>query len=579
MKKYIVVFAMVFAGVVFTRGEASAAKLYLAPDKTIASVGDQLIVDIKLDSERVSANAIQAALRYPADILQAVKLDKTGSVITFWVEEPIYSNANGEISFIGGSSSDFNGSVLQVLRATFKVVGSGTAQISFADGAVTAADGSGTNVLSSMVGIQINVPAKASVEAPAPAPAPQPEIVPAPAQITRKAVEAAKAPDKPELVVEFYPDPDKFYNVTSVFTVKWDLPPDVTDVATSLDKRPVFAPTKSEGLFDNKAFGSLQEGIWYLHVRFRNNIGWGQTANYRLAIDKTAPIMQDINIKQGAASDNPTPALEFQARDENSGVANYAIQLEGGEVIETEEAVYTFSPLPPAKYKVRVSVKDNAGNSTEKPAEFEILPIASPTIFSVTKQLFIGEGGLEVVGTALPNLYVVVEVLQKPDVLAASKVVQTGAEGNWSFKVDEPLKKGDYIVRVRAKDERGALSLPVSAEVSVRERPFIVIGGFELSKAWLLFFLLALLGAGAAAGWYLQNLASKQRNRKIIIAERDVVNAFDAVGKSIEAVISKLDGELDEKGVTEIKFLLKRVRTNQDRVKKYIIENIEEINK
>ncbi|HBC59219.1 TPA: hypothetical protein DCZ14_02275, partial [Candidatus Azambacteria bacterium] len=283
--KLLLSFIVLFATGVFAYSPAaSAATLFISPPSAEVGTGDKLTLDIKIDSEGVGLNAAQAVIRFPNDILEATGLDKTGSAFSFWLEEPNFSNADGVISFIGGIPYGVTGGSIQVLKVTFTAKGTGSGSLTVSDAAVTASDGSGTNILSKTVSASFTVVPK-KVVPPTPVPAPV-EVVPPPVEIVRKPVPTGKLPVKPALKIQLYPDETRWYNLTSVFNVAWELPLDVTGVTTALNNQPNYVPPKkSEGLFENKAFPSLADGVQYLHVHFQNNVGWGPAAHYRLAVD------------------------------------------------------------------------------------------------------------------------------------------------------------------------------------------------------------------------------------------------------------------------------------------------------
>ena len=149
-------------------------------------------------------------------------------------------------------------------------------------------------------------------------------------------------PVKPALNIQLYPDETRWYNLTSVFNVAWELPLDVTGVTTALNNQPNYVPPKkSEGLFENKAFPSLADGVQYLHVHFQNNVGWGPAAHYRLAVDTQPPLPFDISAIEGESSDSPTPTLQFGTNDALSGLKEYQIRIGDGELIKVSAADYT----------------------------------------------------------------------------------------------------------------------------------------------------------------------------------------------------------------------------------------------
>lgn len=359
-------------------GTASAASYNLTTDKETFSVGDTFNVDVKIESADVGINAAQASITFPKDTVQVTSIDKSTSAFDFWLQGPSFSNDTGSVNFIGGSQSGISGKALEVLRITFKVKGAGAVGIIFSDGAVTASDGSGTNVLTAMNGLQLT-----SVTS-------QTSVVIKPPQIVRPAVAATGLPPKPVLTVPLYPDPAAWYAGVSKFIVQWDLPREVTDVATVVDQRPTFDPTTSEGLFNNKTFSPLSDGIWYLHVRFKDSIGWGPTTHYRIGIDSAPPLSFTVTSPDGLATANVAPTIAYATNDQPSGVQDYRIVIDGTVATTTTLTKYTLPPQQPGNHSLVVQAVDRAGNVTESRVNVDILEIPLITIagIRITKTSF-----------------------------------------------------------------------------------------------------------------------------------------------------------------------------------------------
>ena len=119
-----------------------AATLFLTTKSTQVEIGDKVEVDIIVSSEDAGFNAAQATLQFPNDILEVVSVDKSKSPFTFWLTEPTFSNEEGTVIFAGGNGIIFSGKGVEILKVFFKVKGAGTANLTLADGAVTAGDGS-----------------------------------------------------------------------------------------------------------------------------------------------------------------------------------------------------------------------------------------------------------------------------------------------------------------------------------------------------------------------------------------------------------------------------------------------------
>lgn len=550
---------------------SSAATLQLSTEKDTFAIGDRFTVDVKTDSEGVGINAAQGTVQIAKDVLEIVSVDKSGSVFNFWLTEPTFSNESGQINFVGGSTSGFSGKSLQIVKITFRVKGSGKTDIVFSDGAVTASDGSGTNVLSSMKGLSITSVPKTELET----------IIPRPTQITRPAERAERVPARPEVRVAGYRDPEMWYSFANRFSASWQLPSDITDVATAINKDPSFAPTQSEGLFDNKIFPPMGEGVSYLHVRFRNNIGWGPTLHYRLAIDTTPPPAFQAKIQEGEATDIPTPTIEYSASDGLSGLKRYFIQLNGGSQKTIEKGPYKLESMKPGKYLVKIGAEDNAGNIAESILNLEIKPIEAPRITSIARDVFVGEGNLDITGTALPDIILQIALKTEEGQVEQSAEIRSDVYGSWSMRFDKPLKKGGYVIEVVARDARGAMSYPVTSNVfKVRPRPALVLGTFEVTQFWFFTLVIIVLLGGTGAGWSVVRLKEQQQSRKVMIAQRDIINSFANIKKDVDKVLEKYsDDKIDETEVSEIRHLAKRISENLEKSRKYIVEDVGEINK
>lgn len=463
--------------------ESYAATMMVLPQTTQVSVGDKISLDIKIDSSGASINAAQASIRFPKDILSVESLDKTDSVFNFWLEDPHVSSDTGIISFTGGTDHGVSGTSLQVLKIHFIAKSAGNANVTLQDGAVTASDGSGTNVLSKTSDGIVSVVIEKVV----------PEAPPAPQQITRQPIASGNLPDKPNVTIPLYSDSSRWYNLTSSFNVQWNLPLDVSAISTAINQQPNFAPTKSEGLFDNKMFPALSDGIWYLHVRFKNNVGWGPTEHYRLAIDSQPPLGFSVTTTGSGPSDNPTPTLQFNTSDSLSGISEYQIVLGNGDVVKVPTLNFTGSFILPAqapgKEHIVVRALDNAGNSTEDGVDLEILPITSPVISSVNKDLFKNGNGFEMEGTALAGETILFSLKNSNGSVAYSGNTQVDQNGNWYVKINQPFKAGTYTAEVVAQDKRGATSFPVKSDALKSN-----IGGINTTvMAIILLFIIAII--------------------------------------------------------------------------------------
>ncbi|MBI5728816.1 MAG: hypothetical protein HY983_01030 [Candidatus Magasanikbacteria bacterium] len=501
-------FSVVFLTLVLIlrASNAQAATLFLSPKSGVFTVGKTFDVDVRVDSGGQGFNSAQATLQFPRDVLNVQSIDSSAvsTIFNFWLEQPTFSNDKGIISFLGGTTDGVVGASVPLLKITFVAKGSGDAQVAASDAAITASDGSGTNILSNVSGAFFSVkPAVEVLAAPSSSPAAAPASIStaqttttllakpselplvAPVQIKRKAVVVKNLPEKPKIAVAIYPDPAHWYNLTTNYLAQWQLPPDITEVSTAVNQEAVFNPTLSEGLIEAKTFPAVKEGIWYLHVRFKNNVGWGPTADYRIAIDTIPPLSFTTESSAGFTTDNPAPTLTFKTNDALSGLQQYLIRIDGGDTIAQREDSYIPPLLPPGKHIVTIRAMDNAGNIRENNVDLKILS---------------------------------------------------------------------------------------------REQPLFVIGGLKISKSlFIVMLVIAMIGA-FAAGSFFYRARQKQTTRKVVIAERDVMNLFTLVEKDVDKMLAYYsDNNIDEREAMEMLTILKKIKDNLQKTQKYILENIKEI--
>lgn len=560
----IIVACMVLLGI----PAAHAATFAITLDKQSFAIGDEFTANIKMDTEGVGVNAAQGTISFSPSVLSVSKVDRTSSVFNFWLQDPTFSNDAGTVTFLGGSTSGFTGAALETFKITFKVIGIGSSTITFTDGAITASDGSGTNVMRGTRGVEIAAVSKGTITAIAP-----------PTQITRAPTPIRGLPTAPVLTIPPYPDPTKWSGISAPFNVKWTLPSDVTDVATLISKDPRGTPTRSEGLFDNKTFAALNDGIWYLHVQFKNANGWGPTTHYTLRVDSTPPPAFDIQVISGTSSDDPTPMLTYTSADSLSGIATYYILVDGNVAATTTNTTFTLPPQKPGKHVLRVAAHDNAGNITESSANIVITPIASPTVTLTGAAVYANEGGLSLNGTTLQNGKVNLTLKDVSGTKLEERSAAADALGEWSAVFEEPLKIGSYVVEVVAVDARGAQSLPVSTTIiNVTERPLLTIGSVEITKSGLIWILIVLITGGVGAGVYIGRQTREQQSRRILIAKRDVTNAFAVIKADLVQILEVFDDKrLTEQEMARTIHTLQHMHESIISMERFIITNITEI--
>lgn len=577
-KKYFFVISLIlFLGI--SGHSASAAIMYISPENVGFNRGVEFSVDVKIDSEEEAINAAQATINWPANILEFVGADKASSVFNFWVEEPTLSGSSSSLSFVAGTAKGISGGTLQVFKIKFKALGTGAGEISISDAGVTASDGKGTNILSASKSSNFGAGKAPAVSQPQ-------ESAPEPVAVVRSAVLGQKLPAAPVVKVSLYPDPAIWHNSLGELVALWDVSPDISEMSVSLDHNSNGVPSAVEKeLATGKKFGVLEEGIWYLHVRFRNNIGWSPVTHYRIAIDTQPPLPFEITLPEGSITDNPTPIFQFKTSDALSGLKEYQVRINGNEAVKIPVAEFKGDfalPLQaPGQHRVVVRAIDEAGNSIEDDESIEILPIPSPTFSFVTKELFSEENrGLSVKGSSLPNADALLELRRISELgtndVVTKKIARANNQGNWEATFEESLRNGEYYVIAQSRDSRGALSLTVESErIQVKSKPIISIGLFHLGKGAAALSLLLILIASFFGGvWFYKKRQEKISNR-IIFTESEVSKIFKLITQDVE----NLSKSMETPTPSDDEYAFKRLKDNLKKMESYIQKGLEKIKK
>ncbi len=356
---------LVFVCILFFSKTALAANLQISPASGSYSAGQTFTATIQIDPAGDSVNAVEAELTFDKSVLSVVNVSKTGSVFSLWTTEPAFSNTAGTISFGGGSPTPFSARS-NLLSVTFRTLTNGTGAVSFGTASALAADGRGTDVLEGKNGASFTV---AAATTPTPA-EPEPEEPETSNEDDNAALAFGDPPRAPEVGSVTFLDPELWYNkVDGVFT--WELPFDVNalaaEIATSSENEPstIIDPPVEEFVVNAE---NLVDGVQYLSVQFKNQVGWGAITNRKIQIDTTAPEPFTVYIQAGTTPSS-FPLLVFEARDVTSGIDHYELTIADKEPVEVtpEEAKlgYLLKELEDGTYTVKITAFDKAGNKME----------------------------------------------------------------------------------------------------------------------------------------------------------------------------------------------------------------------
>lgn len=242
----------------------------------------------------------------------------------------------------GGSSVSFSGALLggsatgsrEVLSLSFRLPFSpGSASIS-SSGTIALADGQGTQVNGGGNQVGFNV-----ISPPPPPPPPEP------------------APNVVTVSSESHPDQGLWYQVKNA-SFNWNQEDKVDGFSYEFNQTADTVPDDTpEGTQTSATFENLEDGVYYFHIKARNNVGWGETAHFKINIDSTPP--DPFGIATLETDDGERLILFFYTNDSLSGVSYFNVAVDGEDLGKQESRF----EIDKNSNVVIVTAYDNAGNS------------------------------------------------------------------------------------------------------------------------------------------------------------------------------------------------------------------------
>lgn len=361
--------ALFVTAFLFTSSLAYAASVQVSPSTGSYAAGQTFTVTVQVDPEGKQINAVETKLRFDPAKLTVVSTSKSGSVFSLWTTEPAFSNTAGTVTFGGGSPSPISARS-NLLSVTFRAQGVGDSTLSFGDTSILAADGRGTDVFTNARSANFNITAATT---PPPPSTPTTPSNPATPENNDATIAFGDPPRAPEVGSQAFLDQEIWYNIKAGrFT--WEVPFDVDAVAVALTTNPNFIPSEDEDAINDppiEDFVLTQEtaidGVQYLSVQFKNQVGWGAVNNRPIRIDTLPPEPFSVRVRTGS-SPSAFPTLEFEAVDTVSGIDYYELVIADREPvrISPDEARigYLLGELEDGTYTAQVTAYDKAGNST-----------------------------------------------------------------------------------------------------------------------------------------------------------------------------------------------------------------------
>lgn len=468
-------------------GTLFAANITLTPSSVTTSVGKTFTLDVLVNNNQDTINAVSASISFPADVLSVTALSKSGSFINLWAEEPSYSNSNGTVSLEGVAlNPGFSGASGKVISITFRAKQEGNISIVAKSGSVLANDGNATNVLGNLGSAFIIIteagePAKPTVATPVP---------------TETIIPAITSPT--------HPDSEKWYK-TREATFEWVVPEAVTAVRTLYNEKESSTPTKVyDPPVNNRSFVTETDGVMYMHVQFKKGSTWGPVAHFKFQIDTEAPEALSASFPDGVVTTNTTPAVQVLADDARSGIDYITMSVDGGEAVKYATDPTHLYRLPrqiSGKHTVVIAAVDKAGNTSTVSIDYTIQAIAVPTITEYTKNVTF-ESTLKVAGATYPQSTVEIALIDE-DGNIETETTTSDESGVFRLVWAKDLKRGVYEMKARVVDSKGSASdYTNNKAIIVDHVPLIKLGIFVMN--WLSVILLLIIASLCIVGtfWY-----------------------------------------------------------------------------
>ncbi len=129
---------------------ADGASLYVSPESAQHSIGDSFDVRVFVDSAGVSVNAAEGDIAFNPAAVEVEGLSIDDSLLDIWPSPPVFSNKDGYVRFSGLMSAPYTGREGKLITITFKALRNMSTNARFAAGAILAADGQSSNIITSM---------------------------------------------------------------------------------------------------------------------------------------------------------------------------------------------------------------------------------------------------------------------------------------------------------------------------------------------------------------------------------------------------------------------------------------------
>lgn len=126
------------------------AVLYISPEKGTYTAGQVFEVKVYADTGGKLINAAEGDISFNTEALAVDTVSEDGSILQSWSTPPQFSNDEGTIRFAGWTKNNYSGVGGLLITVRFKALRTMVGNARLAAGAILAADGQESNIITSM---------------------------------------------------------------------------------------------------------------------------------------------------------------------------------------------------------------------------------------------------------------------------------------------------------------------------------------------------------------------------------------------------------------------------------------------
>ncbi|MBP9749697.1 MAG: hypothetical protein KBD21_03125 [Candidatus Pacebacteria bacterium] len=509
-----------------THAHAAGAALSIVPATAVQVIGEPFTVELRVDTGGVAVGTVDATITYDPSSISFVSVSDSGSIFSTLLVDS--SRAYGEIdlsALIQGADEPYAGTDGRIGMITFMPLEKTVTEVRIKQGSarsplsLSASVATAKDILSNIQSATYTLVPRETL----------------PPQGVLAAVGAAGAGE-----VTFEPAPQSSGWIgTSTVKVAWPLPTGVGAMRIGVSTSSTATPSKLYPVpVSATVLDGLSDGEQYLLLQYERGVSWGEVLAVPFKIDTTPP--ESVLVEPVLRDDGKVgKGYTIKATDRHSGVASYAIGLDGGELAAWERPDNgVFVPdvsVSVGVHTLTVSVVDVAGNSTNTDTLLNLAAIASPVLVSAPERVLTGDP-IEVTGTTYPDAEVSVYVsFDGGD--AREFTVRSDTGGAFSAELTEGARAGTYTVWFSVTDSSGAQS-PLSLKRSIiATQPFIMLfGSRAVSYLSVIIPLVALVLLLCLVLWFALVYVRGYRRR----VKRETREAYSVVNEEFEMLRKEL---------------------------------------